>query len=135
MQGVKCFQFSNSDKNDYKNKTRRSTSGQSSASIFTDPELKGSEYNSQNVSSDNSTESSFSCLSNKKPCNLRVFTVEELKTATKNFSRSLMIGEGDFGGVYKGILRDKNIAVKQLSQRGLQASFILTLLMIKHYYH
>ncbi|KAK6791652.1 hypothetical protein RDI58_010733 [Solanum bulbocastanum] len=122
--GMKCFQFSNSDKNDDHNKTRKSTSGQSSASVFTDPDLKGSEYNSQNVSSDISTESSsrlsFSCLSNKKPCHLKVFTVEELKTATKNFSRSLMLGEGGFGGVYKGGLKDTNIAVKQLSQRGLQ---------------
>ncbi|WMV25498.1 hypothetical protein MTR67_018883 [Solanum verrucosum] len=99
---MKCFQFSNSDKNDDHNKTRKSTSGQSSASVFTDPDLKGSEYNSQNVSSDISTESSsrlsFSCLSNKKPCHLKVFTVEELKSATKNFSRSLMLGEGGFGG-------------------------------------
>ncbi|KAH0682859.1 hypothetical protein KY290_021459 [Solanum tuberosum] len=122
--GMKCFQFSNSDKNDDHNKTRKSTSGQSSASVFTDPDLKGSEYNSQNVSSDISTESSsrlsFSCLSNKKPCHLKVFTVEELKSATKNFSRSLMLGEGGFGGVYKGVLKDTNIAVKQLSQRGLQ---------------
>ncbi|CAN4085976.1 unnamed protein product [Withania somnifera] len=124
---MKCFQFSNSDKNDDQNKTTKSTSGQSSASVSTDPELKGSEYNSQNASSDISTEFSsrlsFSCLSHKKPCNLRVFTVEELKTATKNFSRSLMIGEGGFGGVYRGVLRDtkdSNIAVKQLSQRGLQ---------------
>ncbi|KAG5610860.1 hypothetical protein H5410_022141 [Solanum commersonii] len=111
---MKCFQFSNSDKNDDHNKTRKSTSGQSSASVFTDPDLKGSEYNSQNVSSDISTESSsrlsFSFLSNKKPCHLKVFTVEELKSATKNFSRSLMLGEGGFGGVYKGVLKDTNIA-------------------------
>lgn len=116
---MKCFQFSNDDHN----KTRKSTSGQSSASVFTDSDLKGSEYSSQNVSTDISTVS-FSCLSNKKACHLKVFTVEELKSATKNFSRSLMLGEGGFGGVYKGVLKDTNIAVKQLSQRGLQASFI-----------
>ncbi|KAM3306302.1 serine/threonine-protein kinase PCRK1-like [Capsicum chacoense] len=126
---MKCFQFSNSDKNDDQNKTTKSTSGQSSSASVssTDRELKGSEYSSQHVLSDISTESSsrlsFSCLSNRKPCNLRVFTVEELKTATRNFSRSLMVGEGGFGGVYRGVLKDakdSNIAVKQLSQRGLQ---------------
>lgn len=127
---MKCFQFSNSDKNDdHNNKTTKSTSGQSCASVSTDPEFKGFTNSGQSSASDISTESSsrlsFSCLSShKRPCNLRVFTVDELKTATRNFSRSLMIGEGGFGGVYRGVLRDTNkrtdIAVKQLSQRGLQ---------------
>ncbi|XP_009788489.1 serine/threonine-protein kinase PCRK1-like [Nicotiana tabacum] len=128
---MKCFQFSNSDKNDdHNNKTTKSTSGQSCASVSTDPEFKGFTTSGQSSASDISTEScprlSFSCLSShKRPCNLRVFTVDELKTATRNFSRSLMIGEGGFGGVYRGVLRDTkdkrtDIAVKQLSQRGLQ---------------
>ncbi|KAK6142140.1 hypothetical protein DH2020_006951 [Rehmannia glutinosa] len=33
---------------------------------------------------------------------LRVFTFPELKSATRGFSRSLMIGEGGFGCVYRG---------------------------------
>lgn len=128
---MKCFQFSNSDKNDdHNNRTTKSTSGQSCASVSTDPEFKGFTTSGQSSASDISTESSsrlsVSCLSShKRPCNLRVFTVDELKTATRNFSRSLMIGEGGFGGVYRGVLRDTkdkrtDIAVKQLSQRGLQ---------------
>jgi len=42
-----------------------------------------------------------------------------------------MIGEGGFGGVYRGVIRDAedsnkkiDIAVKQLSKRGLQARFL-----------
>jgi hypothetical protein len=41
-----------------------------------------------------------------------------------------MIGEGGFGGVYRGVIRSMedsskkiDIAVKQLGRRGLQASF------------
>ncbi|CAA6655517.1 unnamed protein product [Spirodela intermedia] len=89
----------------------------------------GSLFNSLNVS-EISMESlgrneypSFS----QHPSNLRVFTYSELKSATKNFSRSLMVGEGGFGCVYKGTIKSlesphsrQEIAVKQLNTRGLQ---------------
>lgn len=127
---MKCFPCSNGDKND-EPKTTKSISVRSSTSTSTDREARksGSEFNSQNVS-DVSTESctriSFTILS-QRPSNLRVFTYDELRTATRNFSRSLMIGEGGFGGVYRGVIRETedsnkkiDIAVKQLSRRGLQ---------------
>ncbi|CAA7403348.1 unnamed protein product [Spirodela intermedia] len=63
----------------------------------------------------------------EKSNNLRTFTYAELKNATRNFSRSLIIGEGGFGCVYKGIIsspdnphRKREIAVKQLDPTGLQ---------------
>ncbi|XP_022892583.1 probable serine/threonine-protein kinase PBL19 [Olea europaea var. sylvestris] len=123
---MRCFSFSNGTKDDVP-KMSKCTPVLSSTSISTDPDTKksGSEYNSQNIS-DISTESSvrlsFKSLS-QRPSNLRVFTFAELKTATKNFSHSLMIGEGGFGPVYRGVLRETeriDIAVKQLSRRGLQ---------------
>ncbi|KAJ8760286.1 hypothetical protein K2173_011698 [Erythroxylum novogranatense] len=54
------------------------------------------------------------------------FTFSELKTATKNFNRALMIREGGFGAVYRVVIRSQDqskkmdIAVKQPSRRGLQ---------------
>lgn len=39
--------------------------------------------------------------------NLRVFTLNDLKTATRNFHSQFLIGEGGFGYVYKGII-DEN---------------------------
>ena len=60
---------------------------------------------------------------------LRVFRIEELKTATKSFSRSLQIGEGGFGCVYRGSVRlserekPVDVAVKQLGRGGMQARF------------
>lgn len=93
-----------------------------SSSIFADREIGRSGCES------NSTESvrkpSFPSMS-QRPSNLRVFTVDELKSATKNFSRSVMLGEGGFGCVYMGIIRSPNdssqkieVAVKQLGKRG-----------------
>jgi hypothetical protein len=91
----------------------------------------GSDFTSLNVS-DMSAESirrtqypSFT----DRPSNLRVFSFAELKSATRNFSRSLMLGEGGFGCVFSGIIKTSDkpnerieIAVKQLNRKGLQAS-------------
>ncbi|WCJ19262.1 Protein kinase superfamily protein [Euphorbia peplus] len=135
---MECFYLTSKDKNPEAvaaGKASKSASGRSNLSISTDCDHKrtGSGFNSQNIS-DFSSEStsttknySFAALSQRQSNNLRVFTFTELKTATKNFSRSLMIGEGGFGSVYRGVIRngeqkrDKiDIAVKQLSRRGLQ---------------
>jgi hypothetical protein len=66
------------------------------------------------------------------PSNLRIFMYQELKTATRNFSRALMLGEGGFGCVYRGTIRSVlepnrklDVAVKQLGRKGLQVSFVL----------
>ncbi|KAJ0970344.1 hypothetical protein J5N97_023221 [Dioscorea zingiberensis] len=63
----------------------------------------------------------------QRPTNLRVFTFSELKNATKNFSRSVVLGEGGFGSVYRGSIKSLEdpqirieIAVKQLSRKGAQ---------------
>ncbi|KAK9289332.1 hypothetical protein L1049_007487 [Liquidambar formosana] len=127
---MKCFSFYNGDKKD-ESKTTKSISVQSNNCTFTDFEVRrsGSGFSSQNVSH-TSTESlgrtPVPSLS-QRPSNLRVFTFSELRTATKNFSRSVMIGEGGFGCVYKGAIKSSedptgklDIAVKQLGKRGLQ---------------
>lgn len=131
---MKCFQFSNGEKEE--SKTMKSASNRSYASEFTDREMRrsGSEFSSQNVS-DLSTESlGRTTLPNLslRQINLRVFAFPELKAATRNFSRSLMLGEGGFGCVYKGAIRSSEdlsgkieIAVKKLSIKGIQAWFIL----------
>ncbi|MBA0808903.1 hypothetical protein Gohar_024604 [Gossypium harknessii] len=131
---MKCFHFNSKVKND-EPRTTKSISIQSSTSpvsMSTDNDVRrsGSESNSQNVSDFSSgsstTKNSFAVMSQRRS-NLREFTFLELKTTTKNFSRSLMIGEGGFGAVYRGLIRSSedshkkiDIAVKQLSRSGFQ---------------
>ncbi|XP_010548160.1 PREDICTED: protein kinase APK1B, chloroplastic-like isoform X2 [Tarenaya hassleriana] len=63
--------------------------------------------------------------------NLRVFTLTELKAATKNFKSENVLGEGGFGKVFKGWLEDKAsstgrhgtatvVAVKRLNSESFQ---------------
>uniref|UniRef100_A0A1J3HNW9 non-specific serine/threonine protein kinase n=1 Tax=Noccaea caerulescens TaxID=107243 RepID=A0A1J3HNW9_NOCCA len=42
--------------------------------------------------------------------NLKMFTLDELKTATKNFRPESIIGEGGFGQVFKGWVEEKTLA-------------------------
>ncbi|GAU18235.1 hypothetical protein TSUD_175760 [Trifolium subterraneum] len=56
-------------------------------------------------------------LSQAKLQELLLYNFEKLATATNNFHESNKLGQGGFGPVYKGILRDgKEIAVKRLSR-------------------
>lgn len=103
-------------------------------------QISGSELNSQNISdtSIGSTDGRPTYPPNLSDAtnNLKIFTFSELKTATNNFSRSAMIGEGGFGCVYRGSIkihdessvssssvkasRRLEIAVKRLNRCGTQ---------------
>jgi hypothetical protein len=50
------------------------------------------------------------------------FSFKELAHATNNFNDEERIGQGGFGGVYKGFLRDSTsfVAVKRVSKRSKQ---------------
>lgn len=65
-------------------------------------------------------------LSQRRANDLRVFSFSELKSATRGFSRSLLIGEGGFGCVFRGLVRVSDskieVAIKQLNRNGFQAS-------------
>ncbi|KAK6136189.1 hypothetical protein DH2020_030080 [Rehmannia glutinosa] len=120
---MRCFSFSNANNKTDEQKTIKSTSDRSSPSTLSDQldvRKSGSEYSSQNISdisSASSAKMSFACLS-QRPSNLRVFTFAELKTATRNFSRSLMLGEGGFGPVYRGVLRENEDSSKRIDIAG-----------------
>lgn len=77
-----------------------------------------------------SSQRSISAMFEEKASVLRVFELAELRSATNNFNRTLKIGEGGFGSVYKGFLKPLDeksgritVAVKALNQRSLQVLF------------
>ncbi|XP_047338860.1 probable serine/threonine-protein kinase PBL5 [Impatiens glandulifera] len=65
------------------------------------------------------------------------FTFDQMIEATENFRSDLLLGEGGFGKVYKGMLDNQVVAIKQLDRNGLQGirEFVvevLTLSMTDH---
>ncbi|KAG6786779.1 hypothetical protein POTOM_008395 [Populus tomentosa] len=48
------------------------------------------------------------------------FSVSEIEEATQHFDPSLKIGEGGYGSIYKGVLRQTQVAVKMLHSNSLQ---------------
>ncbi|KAL9664611.1 hypothetical protein QQ045_020016 [Rhodiola kirilowii] len=73
---------------------------------------------------------SVSELYKEKEHTLRVFRFSELKQATYGFDRTLKLGEGGFGSVYKGFIKISNnessekdltpVAIKKLNRNSLQ---------------
>jgi chromosome segregation ATPase len=52
-------------------------------------------------------------------CNTE-FSLSELKQATEDFSDTMKVGEGGFGCVFKGVLRNTTVAIKMLRSHNVQ---------------
>ncbi|PKU75495.1 putative receptor-like protein kinase [Dendrobium catenatum] len=81
-----------------------------------------------------SSQPSISAMFEEKAGVLRVFELAELRSATNDFNRTLKIGEGGFGSVYKGFIKPLDeksgritVAVKTLNQRSLQVGGYLNI--------
>ncbi|TVU30566.1 hypothetical protein EJB05_22196, partial [Eragrostis curvula] len=150
---MQCFRFAGWDREREADERQSSTaapatrslsarSNSSTTSTDRDVRRSGSEFslNASELSSGGSFGRSRQLslsLSQRPAANaLRVFTFQELKSATRGFSRSLMLGEGGFGCVYRGAIRaaaagdaaarggggrsSVDVAIKQLGRKGLQ---------------
>ncbi|KAJ7297724.1 hypothetical protein O6H91_Y040100 [Diphasiastrum complanatum] len=116
------------EKRDSKGKERRlswwfSISGASS------PDQKSVSEKNSSVDSEASKDSPNSTVVLTKQNELRMFSLSELKVATKNFYPGNLLGQGGFGCVYKGYIKQKKgeegewkleVAVKQLDVKGVQ---------------
>ncbi|KAF8045073.1 hypothetical protein N665_5648s0001 [Sinapis alba] len=119
---MKCFLFPLGDKKD----EQRSPKPVSPLSDRAGLAKTGSDGSGTSTVSSSTGKNSNPTLPSRET-NLREFTVADLKFVTRNFSRSVMIGEGGFGCVYWGTIKSlqdpskkTEVAVKQLGKRGLQ---------------
>ncbi|XP_058212801.1 serine/threonine-protein kinase PCRK1-like isoform X2 [Rhododendron vialii] len=121
---MKCFYFYFGKKKD-ELKSKKSISIHSNSTL-TSSNTRTSGSSISNTSTESTGRSPFPCFT-QRSTNLRLFSLSELKTATKNFNREAKIGEGGFGCVYKCVVKSSedpqrklDVAVKQLGKRGLQ---------------
>lgn len=136
---MKCFHFTNGERRDdggsvvqrasSKVSWARSLSVASSASTV---DTRRSEFDCSDHRDFSDSLGFLEFLSQRRANDLRVFTFSELKSATRGFSRGLLIGEGGFGCVYRGVVRVSRdwtdapdsrmeVAIKQLNRNGFQA--------------
>ncbi|KAF4387862.1 hypothetical protein F8388_005479, partial [Cannabis sativa] len=150
---MKCFHFTNGDRRDdddasvtgagsnVVSKVSSKVSWARSLSVASSSldSTRRSEFDSDSRDLSDSI-GCYDFLSLRRANDLRVFTFSELKSATRGFSRALLIGEGGFGCVYRGVVRVSgsdveiededdedalpckiDVAIKQLNRSGFQA--------------
>ncbi|XP_009795376.1 putative serine/threonine-protein kinase PBL19 [Nicotiana tabacum] len=119
---LKCFYI-------FKDKSRSRRRGESAPELSNESRRDGNSEGKRVAKSTGSVSSARSIpeMYREKEQNLRVFSLSELKEATRSFNRMLKIGEGGFGSVYKGTIQPPNgrgdpivVAIKKLNTLGLQ---------------
>ncbi|EEC74913.1 hypothetical protein OsI_10854 [Oryza sativa Indica Group] len=92
--------------------------GVSASCLWGGSESRGNQNGSAAVTSPRSGQ-----VISRAGSNVRVFSLKELKLATRNFHMMNCIGRGGFGAVYKGNLKDgTQIAIKKLSAESKQGA-------------
>ncbi|OVA16516.1 hypothetical protein BVC80_399g27 [Macleaya cordata] len=130
---MKCFHFSNGEKREDEDgvisRVSKVSWARSLSVASSSVDIRRSEFDSDLSRELSDTVTFHEFLSQRRSNDLRVFTFSELKLATRGFSRALMIGEGGFGCVYRGVVRISDddpdakldVAIKQLNRNGMQA--------------
>ncbi|XP_052192996.1 serine/threonine-protein kinase PCRK1 isoform X2 [Diospyros lotus] len=133
---MKCFHFTNGERREDDEGTVSGVSRTSKVSwarsfsvASSSVDTRRSEYDSDSRDFSDSF-SFYDLLVHRRANDLRVFAFSELKSATRGFSRALMIGEGGFGSVYRGVIgasgdgngpdSKMDVAIKQLNRNGFQ---------------
>ncbi|KAK4777704.1 hypothetical protein SAY87_017891 [Trapa incisa] len=130
---MRCFHFTGVERREDEevaasrsSKVSWARSFSAASSIF---DTRRSELESESREFDDSV-AFYAMLTQRRTNDLRVFSFSELKSATRGFSRVLVIGEGGFGCVFRGVVSSvdgsnskMDVAVKQLNRSGFQACY------------
>ncbi|RZB79853.1 Serine/threonine-protein kinase PCRK1 isoform C [Glycine soja] len=125
---MKCFYFSNGeDEDSVGGGAAASSRGGSTSRVSWARSLSLMDTRSSSRSHFDSESTEFSdtvdfhhFLAQRRANDLRLFSFSDLKSATRAFSRALLVGEGGFGSVYRGFLDQNDVAIKQLNRNGHQ---------------
>ncbi|XP_022755765.1 probable serine/threonine-protein kinase PBL19 isoform X2 [Durio zibethinus] len=138
---MKCFYFTNGEKRGWgedggavSRSSSKVTWTRSLSVASSSVDMRRSEFDCESTrdfASEYSAVSFREFLTQRRANDLRVFSFAELKSATRGFSRALLIGEGGFGCVYRGVLKvpdesndgrdlKLDVAIKQLNRHGFQ---------------
>ena len=117
---LKCFYI-------HKDKSRSRRRGELAPELSNESRKNGNSEGNRVTRSTGSVSSPRSIpeMYREREQNLRVFTLSELKEATRNFNRLLKIGEGGFGSVYKGSIQPSNGKGDPIVVAGINFSFDL----------
>ncbi|KAL0537237.1 hypothetical protein IC582_026212 [Cucumis melo] len=131
---MKCFHFTNGERRDDEDgvvsRTSKVSWARSLSMASSTFDTRRSEFDSDYSRDFSDSIGFYEFLTHRRANDLRVFSFSELRSATRGFSRALLIGEGGFGCVFKGVVNgDSNsksdlkmeVAVKQLNRNGFQA--------------
>ncbi|KQK16551.1 serine/threonine-protein kinase PCRK1 [Brachypodium distachyon] len=121
-----CFHGDGGEQEDTPNIAMAYSTSTATASSSTVPSGASGSINASDMSVESMQQRQYPSFVDR-PANLRVFSFSELRAATRNLSRSLMLGEGGFGCVYRGTIlngsgsaQEEEVAVKHLNRNGLQ---------------
>ncbi|XP_044482544.1 serine/threonine-protein kinase PCRK1-like [Mangifera indica] len=132
---MKCFHFTNGERRDDEDGIVSRVSKVSWARSFSvassSVDTRRSEFDSDSTRDWSDSVGFYEFLTQRRANDLKVFSFAELKSATRGFSRALLIGEGGFGCVYRGVVRlsdnqeindgsKVDVAIKQLNRHGFQ---------------
>ncbi|RDX70072.1 putative serine/threonine-protein kinase PBL19, partial [Mucuna pruriens] len=124
---MKCFYFSNGEDDDSvaPPSSRGSTSRVSWARSLSLMDTRSRSHLDSDSADFSDTLDFHHFLAQRRANHLRLFSFSELKSATRAFSRTLLVGEGGFGSVYRGLIDEHlpsqmEVAVKQLNRNGHQ---------------
>ncbi|KAK0606204.1 hypothetical protein LWI29_035125 [Acer saccharum] len=137
---MKCFHFTNGERRDddggggggsVVSRSSKVSWARSLSVASSSVDTRRSEFDSDSRDWSDSV-GFYELLTQRRANDLRVFAFAELKSATRGFSRALLIGEGGFGCVYRGVVRvpddqqingldsKLDVAIKQLNRHGFQ---------------